>query len=91
MKRLDGRNGEVWRRYVQGSTEQRIAEEMELSQQRVSSILAEVRKSIPAPDRGELVAHSLGVLLELQREAWESVNRAPARGFVGKDGELARD
>jgi hypothetical protein len=45
--RLDGRDGEVWRAYVGGATQERIAAEHGITQQRVSQVLAEVRATIP--------------------------------------------
>lgn len=59
--RLDGRNGEVWRLYVQGRTQAFIAEEFGVSQQRVSQILAEVRAAIPEDARRD------AALLDLER------------------------
>ncbi|GAB3115657.1 hypothetical protein GCM10027160_23320 [Streptomyces calidiresistens] len=49
--RLEGRNGEVWRRYLSGWTQERIAAEHGITQSRVSRIIAEVRESIPEEDR----------------------------------------
>jgi hypothetical protein len=51
--RLEGRNGQIWRRYVQGQTQARIGEELGLSQQRVSEVIAEVREAIPAEVRSD--------------------------------------
>jgi len=50
-ERLEGRNGEVWRAYVAGATQERIAEDHGVSRQRIGQILAEVRESIPDTDR----------------------------------------
>ena len=52
--RLDGRNGEIWRAYLFGKTQEAIAEEFELSQQRVSEVIREVRESLPETDANEL-------------------------------------
>lgn len=60
-ERLDGRNGRVWRAYVSGRTQDAIAVEHGISQQRVSQILAEVRQSIPADSRAD------ALLLDLER------------------------
>lgn len=47
--RLAGRNGDVWRAYLNGATQDAIAARYDLSQARVSQILADVRTSIPEP------------------------------------------
>lgn len=45
--RLDGRDGLVWDAYVMGHTQERIAADHGISQQRVSQIITEIRESIP--------------------------------------------
>lgn len=52
--RLEGRNGEIWRSYLFGKTQEAIAEEYGISQQRVSEIVREVRESLPETDAQEL-------------------------------------
>lgn len=91
--RLDGRNGEIWYRHaVRAQTQEQIAEELGISHQRVSQILAEVRESLPAEiDRQGLVRHSLEFLKAAQDKAMEIVELTPAPVFVGKDGSIARD
>lgn len=44
--RLDGRAGAIWTAYVGGATQEAIAAEHGISQQRVSQVLAEVREGI---------------------------------------------
>lgn len=44
--RLDGRAGQIWSAYVGGSTQEAIAAEHGVSQQRISQVPAEVRESI---------------------------------------------
>lgn len=44
--RLEGRAGVIWAAYVGGATQEAIAAEHGVSQQRVSQVLAEVRESI---------------------------------------------
>lgn len=50
-ERLDGRDGKIWSAYVGGMSQDAIAAEHGISQQRVSQVLAEVRASIPDDDR----------------------------------------
>lgn len=52
--RLEGRNGEIWRAYLFGKTQEAIAEEFGLSQQRVSELIRDVRESLPETDLTEL-------------------------------------
>jgi hypothetical protein len=59
--RLNGRNGRIWQAYLMGHTQQRIADDFSLGQQRVSEILAAVRESIPDTDRSD------AALLDLER------------------------
>lgn len=53
-ERLNGRNGQVWQAYLLGRTQESIAAEHGVSQQRIAQILKEVRKSIPEEDVAEL-------------------------------------
>ena len=53
-ERLNGRNGQVWQAYLLGRTQESIAAEHGVSQQRIAQILKEVRKSIPDEDVVEL-------------------------------------
>ena len=52
--RLEGRNGEIWRAHLFGKTQEAIAEEFDVSQQRVSQIVREVRESLPETDLMEM-------------------------------------
>lgn len=60
-ERLEGRNGQVWRAYILGSTQEQIAAEHGVSRQRVGQILEEIRASIPAADRAD------AALVDLER------------------------
>lgn len=60
-ERLEGRNGQIWRAYLEGHTQEAIAERFGISQQRVSQIIEEVRESIPE------VARVAAALLDLER------------------------
>lgn len=53
--RLIGRNGQIWREYIAGSTQDAIADRYGIHQTRVSQILAEVRKAIPDEDKAERI------------------------------------
>lgn len=91
-RRLEGRNGEIWRRYsVYRWTQERIAEEFEISQERVSQIISEIRASLPADDLAEMRKQSLELYAELTARALEIADMVPAPVFVGKDGSIAYD
>ena len=45
-ERLDGRDHEIWERYVSGWTQARLAAAYDVSQQRISQVLGEVRATI---------------------------------------------
>ena len=50
-ERLDGRDGKIWGSYVGGMSQDAIAAEHGISQQRVSQVLAEVRESLGDAER----------------------------------------
>lgn len=90
--RLEGRDGAVWRAYtIYQRTMEDIGEEFEISQQRVSQILAEARANIPTVDMDAMRQESIDLYRELQRRALEIADLVPAPVFVGKDGEKAYD
>jgi transcriptional regulator with XRE-family HTH domain len=60
-ERLDGRDGQVWRAYVLGRSQEAIEGELGITKQRVSQILGEIRASIPAADRND------AALVDLER------------------------
>lgn len=60
-ERLEGRDGQIWRAYLLGATQERIAAEHGISRQRVGQVLEEIRSSIPAADRAD------AALLDLER------------------------
>jgi hypothetical protein len=92
LARLEGRNGEVWRRHViHGWTQERCAEHFKISQQYVSEIIATVRASIPAADRAELITASIELIHEVKRQALEIADMAGAPVAVGKDGAILYD
>ena len=58
-ERLDGRDGAIWSAYVGGATQEAIAAEHGITQQRVSQVLAEVRVGLSEAERldAALLAH----------------------------------
>lgn len=65
-ERLGGRDGAIWTAYVGGATQEAIATEYNITQQRVSQVLAEVRATIgdaPRMDAALLAAERTDALL----------------------------
>src|SRR5688500_20239898 len=60
-ERLHGRDGAIWRSYLLGRTQEAIAAEHNITQQRVSQSVAEVRASIPEDARSD------AALVDLER------------------------
>lgn len=89
--RLAGRNGEIWRKHVRGRTEEHLAAEYNLTQQRISQIIAEVRDSIPEQTRAQVVQAELDLLLRLRDEVLELWDAKAVPVTVGKDGDILRD
>lgn len=84
---LEGRDGEVYRAVtVYRKSQERVAKEFGISQQRVSQILAEVRKQLPETDLDIMRSESLELYADLGRRALEIVDLTPAPLLAGKDG-----
>lgn len=69
--RLVGRNGDIWRAYLDGTTQEAIAQRYGIVQSRVSAIIAEVRASIPAPVLADIMrdeADRVAALYEMTME-----------------------
>ena len=79
--RLEGRNGRIWRDYCAGYTQEALADRYDLSQARVSVILAQVRASIPQTDLDEARRRTVDALAELQTLAVETARAAPAQAY----------
>lgn len=91
---LTEREQRIYRlRVVNRLTVQAIAdrEDPPISQQRVSQILAEVRRKLPPPDVAKLRAQSEALHEDIQRRAYELVELAGAPVTAGKDGTIVFD
>lgn len=73
-ERLEGRTGQVWQLYIDGHTQQAIAERFGISQSNVSNILAEVRASIPSRSREEIVRERVEQLSKFRVVLAEAAN-----------------
>jgi transcriptional regulator with XRE-family HTH domain len=72
-------------------SQERIADDLGITPQRVSQIIAEVRASVPAVDKQQMIASSLELIAHVKDQALELVEMAGAPIFVGKDGSIAYD
>ena len=92
QRRLDGRNGDIWRGHCSGKTNEALAAEYGISNQRVSQILAKIRQDMPAEDRADLVRREVDLLDRLRREVLELWDAPPkpaysnGRMMVDEDG-----
>lgn len=89
-RKKEGRNGEIWRLWCGGMTQAAIAERFEISQTRVSEIVAAVRAEIPEPDRAALMTRELD-FLDQAREAFMELANADLPPMFTKDGGILFD
>lgn len=90
--RLEGRNGEIWVEYCNGRTQDFLAEKYNLTQQRISQIVGEVRDNLPEEIRAETIASEADLLRRIRAEIIEEVYGAkPVPVTVGKDGDILKD
>lgn len=96
-RRLEGRDGRIWRAYLLGSTQSELAKDHGLSQQRVSEIIAQARAEIPETDLSEARKDHLDVMRVLTQTAAEIMEMPlpPAysngRPIVDENGVMVRD
>lgn len=90
--RLDGRNGEIWRRVtIYRWTHERAAEHFGISRQRVDQIVKAVRDELKPLLAEEMVQQSNEFLADLQQRALDIADMTPAPVTVGKDGNVLYD
>lgn len=89
---LVGRNGEVWRKFrIYGWTQERIGRRFNLSQGRVSAIIAEVEKEIGVASYGDLIKDSFETLRELKSRYMDLAEKIPAPVTAGNTGMVLVD
>ena len=89
---LEGRHGRVYQLYaVQRWTQEAIAEELGISQQRVSQIVARVRELLPPVDLEEHRQHAIELHLDVIKRAYEMAGMKGAPVTAGKDGTVVYD
>lgn len=90
------RNEKIFTKYLFGFTQVELAEEFELSQTQISTIIRTMKEKVELPTREDLVKRSVARLDKLYREAWtvvETEHIAVSHGRVvyGPDGEPLKD
>lgn len=86
--RLNGRDGEVWHRYIRGETQAAIAAEYRISQQRVSQILGEVRDEVGPADRAAEALKAAEALVQLKGPLFAAAlggDLAATRAYLAAD------
>jgi transcriptional regulator with XRE-family HTH domain len=89
-RKKEGRNGEVWRLYCQGVTQDALAERFQVSQARISQIVQEVRASIPEVDRAQLLMREVE-FLDQARVAFMELADAEMPPAFDKNGAILFD
>lgn len=81
-----GRNGKIWAAHMAGLNIQQIADAFDLSNQRVSQILDQIRKAIPNDEKATIRTMRLELLNELKAQCMEIAlaDAAPAFAPNGK-------
>jgi DNA-binding transcriptional regulator LsrR (DeoR family) len=74
---LEGRNGQIWKLYCRGWTQDALAERFEVSQPRISQIIRDCRNSIPTLEREEIVKQEVDLLNTLRAEVLDLFDAAP--------------
>lgn len=73
---LEGRNGQIWRDWVCGKTQEAIGAEYGISQSRVAQVIAQVRATIPPADRALMVTREVD-FLDHARTVFVKLAQAP--------------
>lgn len=97
MRRLEGRNGTIWRAHIRGATQAELAAKYGISQSTVSAIIRNVAESISPTARDELIASEIDYLRDLRRSVltlYSDDDGTPTLGApvtAGKDGDILVD
>lgn len=90
-RRLEGRDGEIWRLFCRGTTQEALAEKFGISQPRVSQIISAIRDSIPIQERVDIVKQEVDFLAGLRAEVLELWDSVPAPMVAGPRAEIVKD
>jgi len=75
------RDRAIWRSYLNGHTQQEIADQHGLTQPAISLILSKIRKSLPELDRADLVRREVDLLDRLRAESLELWDMRPIPAY----------
>jgi hypothetical protein len=84
-RRLEGRNGKIWREHTFGKTAEQLAEEYEMTEANVYRIFAQVKASIPPDEQADIRKIRKEVLDDLKSKVMALAERAyetPAPAFA---------
>ena len=79
--RLAKRNTAIWRAYVNGKSQQAIADEYGISQSQISNIIADIRDTLPETDRAHLVQRETEFLDQLRAEVLDLWHAHPIPAY----------
>lgn len=89
---LSEREAEIYKlRVVNRWTEAKIGAKFEVSPQRISQILSEIKKKMPPPDLADIRMEALALHNEVIARAWELVELEGAPVTVGAYGNILRE
>ena len=89
--RLAARRAEAYSLYVQGWTQQAIAEKFDSTQRTISDYIRDYRKSLTAEDITQMRERHTAELRQLRASMFELTDAKPAPVTAGKDGDYVRD
>lgn len=90
-KRLEGRNGDIYKKYCRGHTQESLAEEYGISIARVSQIVTQVTETVPNTERVDLIKQEIDFFRDMRVRLLEVFEMTAAPVTAGKDGDLVRD
>ena len=89
--RLMGRNGDIWREYCQGATQEELALKYGKAQSVISDAIRHVRDSIPQVERQDLIKEMVDYFRSLRVTVMEIAAMPAPPVTAGKDGDLVLD
>lgn len=78
--RLAGRDGAIWQAYIRGATQEALARKFQISQQRVSQVIRDVRNNMPEETKAEIVQREIELLYATREHVIELMEQAVATG-----------
>lgn len=78
---LEGRNGEIWKWYVRGMTQEALGKKYGIDQSTVSRIIAQVRESIPPEDKDRVRQEHLELARKMREELARLVDMDPIPAY----------